>query len=588
MTHTLHIGADEHGKAFNFPADAVTQTFGVLAMRGAGKSNAARRMAEQMHAASLPFVAVDPVGAWWGLRSAGGGKAGGIPIPIFGGRHGDLPLERGSGVLIADLIVEKRLSCVLDLSDFDSEAAKKAFLLDFAVRLYRRNTAPLHLFLEEADDYIPQKPMRDEAHLLRAWENIVRRGRQRGLGITMITQRSACINKNVLTQVETLIAMRITSPQDRKAIAAWVEYHGQSEAILESLAGLKDGEAWVWSPHWLGKVTRVQVARSETFDSGATPRGAAHAVPATLADIDLAGLREKMAATIDAAKANDPKELKRELAEAGRKIAELEKHGAARPAGRVEIKRIEVPILKEGHLARLETALKRLCEANLRCWDIAAEVGRAVGRLPEAQRIAAIAAEPLAELTTGPGVCVNESSFGFPKGWVPKAVKAIRVGIAETNGGARSGGKGRILAALAQQPEGLSADALGILTGLTVNAGTFGTYIGQLRSEALIAGGRDGFMLTPAGRSATAGVAPLPTGEALREWWRRKLGGGGIGRMFEALWGAYPCSLSRAVLAERIELTGNAGTFGTYLGKLRKLRLVTGRDELRASEELFG
>src|SRR5262245_22795998 len=121
------------------PPDAVTQTFGIVAVRGAGKSNTARRLAEQMHAAELPFVAVDPVGSWWGLRSSADGKSGGLEIPIFGGKRGDVPLERSAGNLIADLVVDKRLSCVLDLSQFDSEGSKKAFLLDFAMRLYRRN-----------------------------------------------------------------------------------------------------------------------------------------------------------------------------------------------------------------------------------------------------------------------------------------------------------------------------------------------------------------------------------------------------------------------------------------------------------------
>src|SRR6185295_17918680 len=130
----------------------------------------------------------------------------------------------------------------------------------------------LHLFLEEADDYIPQKPMRDEAQLLRAWENIVRRGRARGLGMTMITQRSASLNKNVLTQIETLFVLRTTSPQDRKAIAAWVEFHGQAKELLASLGGLKNGEAWVWSPSWLRKCEQIQARRSTTFDSGATPK----------------------------------------------------------------------------------------------------------------------------------------------------------------------------------------------------------------------------------------------------------------------------------------------------------------------------
>ncbi len=227
---TLKISKD-----LELPAEYVTSTGGLLAVRGAGKTNAARVIAEEMFGAGLPFVAIDPVGSWYGLRSSRDGKSAGLPIPIFGGKHADVPLERGSGELLADLVVEKRLSCILDLSTFDSEADKKAFLLAFARRLYQKNEDPLHLFLEEADDYIPQKPMRDEAQLLRAWENIVRRGRARGLGMTLITQRSAAINKMVLTQVETLIALRTTSPQDRKAIEAWVQYNAASQEIIESL-----------------------------------------------------------------------------------------------------------------------------------------------------------------------------------------------------------------------------------------------------------------------------------------------------------------------------------------------------------------
>ena len=55
----LHIAPD-----LELPLDAVTQTFGILAMRGAGKTNLARVMAEEMFAARLPFVAVDPVAIW--------------------------------------------------------------------------------------------------------------------------------------------------------------------------------------------------------------------------------------------------------------------------------------------------------------------------------------------------------------------------------------------------------------------------------------------------------------------------------------------------------------------------------------------
>jgi len=83
-------------------------------------------MAEEMFAAHLPFCVIDPVGSWYGCarRRRQGARA---PDPDLRRKHGDVPLERGAGELIADLIVEKRLTCVLDLSRFESEAAKRPF-----------------------------------------------------------------------------------------------------------------------------------------------------------------------------------------------------------------------------------------------------------------------------------------------------------------------------------------------------------------------------------------------------------------------------------------------------------------------------
>lgn len=340
-------------KNVSLPESAITETFGIIAARGAGKSNTAAVMAEEMFDAELPFCVIDPVGAWWGLRSNRRGTGPGIPIAIFGGPKGDIPLERSGGVLVADIVVNERLSCVLDLRDFESEGAKRKFLLDFARRLYKRNETPLHLFLEEADDYIPQTiPRAEEGEsaaipgmLLRAWENIVRRGRARGLGMTMITQRSAVLNKNVLTQVQTLIAMRTTGPQDRKVIEDWLKYNDQSREILESLPSLGDGEAWIWSPQFLKRTVRTKFLRRRTFDSGSTPKMAAKSKTATLADIDISSLKDQMAETIKKVEADDPKILKRKIIELTR---ELKKKTP-----------IEDPLLKEENTALRQAIIER-------------------------------------------------------------------------------------------------------------------------------------------------------------------------------------------------------------------------------------
>jgi hypothetical protein len=103
-------------------------------------------------------------------------------------------------------------------------------------------------------------------------ENIVRRGRNRGIGITLITQRPAVLNKDVLTQVDGLVAMRIVGLTDRKAIDEWVKGHGDDEPPREvkgTLSGLANGECWWWVPE-LDVLKRVQVRASRTFDSSPT------------------------------------------------------------------------------------------------------------------------------------------------------------------------------------------------------------------------------------------------------------------------------------------------------------------------------
>lgn len=99
--------------------------------------------------------------------------------------------------------------------------------------------------------------------------------------------------------------MRTTSPQDRKAIEAWVSEHDAGADLVASLSSLDDGEGWVWSPHWLHILKKVRFRRRRTFDSGATPTFGGVRPAARAAEVDLAALKDRMAATIERAETND-------------------------------------------------------------------------------------------------------------------------------------------------------------------------------------------------------------------------------------------------------------------------------------------
>ncbi len=142
-----------------------------------------------------------------------------------------------------------------------------------------------------------------------------------------------------------------------------------------------------------------------------------------------------------------------------------------------------------------------------------------------------------------------------------------------------------MLIALAQRPRGMTSTALGVRAGLSSSSGTFGTYLGRGRSEGWIAGTRDLLTITEAGLKALGSYDPLPEGPALLDYWLNQLGGG-ASRMLRAL-AESDGPMTRTQLGERAGLEAKSGTFGTYLGKLRTLELVTGRgDDLRLSEEL--
>lgn len=368
----------------SLPLEAVTETFAILAKRGSGKTYCASVLVEEMLKAGQTVVVADPVGVWWGLRSAADGLGAGLPIVILGGDHGDAPLLPDAGTAVADLAAEERYSLVLDLSLF-TPPEQTRFMTAFAERLYRVNRLPLHLVLDEADQFTPQVPEAGQQPLLWAMNRIVRLGRARGLGVTLISQRPAVLAKNVLTQTEVLITLRLTSPQDRKAVEAWVSAHGDGERrqeMLASLPSLPVGTAWLWSPGWLDLLQKVQVRRRETFDSSATPkvsskpdeimqneilqneilqsgRGQGRTQPVALAPVDLDRLREKLAA-VEAVSPDDaepPAQLRR-LQAAQDRIRDLElgTPGTQAPKGAklaeavrlVEvIRRVEVPVLLE-------------------------------------------------------------------------------------------------------------------------------------------------------------------------------------------------------------------------------------------------
>jgi DNA helicase HerA-like ATPase len=178
-------------------------------------------------------------------------------LEIWGDK--DLPIE--------DIISPKKLS-VIDLAGLQQRAME--IVVDRTLReIWERAVLgqlprPLFVFLEEAHNFVPGKgkPSRCAEIINR----IAAEGRKFKVFLVVITQRPYKINQDTLSQCGSQIIMKLTNPEDQKAVRTASE--NISEALLADLPGLNTGEAVV-----LGELTRVpvmiKVGKRESAEGGA-------------------------------------------------------------------------------------------------------------------------------------------------------------------------------------------------------------------------------------------------------------------------------------------------------------------------------
>jgi DNA helicase HerA-like ATPase len=186
--------------SIQIPINAATKTFAILAKRGAGKTHTGGVMAEEFYKNNIPFVAFDPIDVWWGLRLLADGKSKGLPVVVFGKEHADIQLDRDMGRRIAQAIVKKNISCVISTFGLPKKA-QRFLIAEFAEELLAINNIPRHIFVEEAHEFIPQRVFGEMGKTFNAVSNLVTMGRNRGLGVTMLNQRAATLNKDVLRRL---------------------------------------------------------------------------------------------------------------------------------------------------------------------------------------------------------------------------------------------------------------------------------------------------------------------------------------------------------------------------------------------------
>lgn len=589
----LHIGTGDGGSRFSLPDSYVTETTLIVGQRRSGKSYGAHVVCEELIRIKAPLVLLDPTGAAWGLRSSADGQKKGLPVVILGGAHGDLPLEDTAGKVVADLVVDEPGFFVLDLSGWESRSAEIRFARDFVERLYRRKADkrdPLHLVFDEAETFAPQRVAPDETRLLGAVEAVVKRGGIRGIGSTLITQRQASLSKHVTEQAGRVLAFRTVGPRDRKALDEWIVAVAEPDVrarVMGSVASLPNGTCWVYQPDD-GVLERVAIRPRRTFNSSATPQaGETRLEPKVLAAVDLDALRERMAATVAKAEAEDPKLLQKEIARLRKELAEK----PAPPELRVE--RVEVPVFAPDERAELIGSFTRIQQ---QVNDAAAALGAAL--LPIIERIESAVASvesPYPAIDREVARYAEENRrrktervavVSQPRDIPERAVSHRGDAQGSLVGGELTGPQRKVLSVLAQfTTDGCSKQKLGMLSGYSAKGGSFNNTLSQLRTAELI--GREKIIrITDAGLEALGDYELLPTGWALFDYWVEKVDGP-MGRILKALAVAGGGPLSKQEIADATEYKANGGSFNNALSRLRTLELITRGAEIRLDETLI-
>lgn len=229
----------------------------IVGQSGSGKSFLLGVIAEELCRSNMAFCVIDTEGEYSSLKST-------FNVIVVGGSNGDVDLNVDYRTLFHasianDLPIVLDVSDVLDKGDTVNAAIKALYELENEIR------KPYLVLIEEADKLAPQIISKKINEL----EEISVRGRKRGIGLLISTQRPANISKNVLSQCSYGFIGKLTIENDLNSIRILF----RDRERLVSITRLGVGE---FIPFGLGHEAPFKVKARTVKHLGATPLIDAH------------------------------------------------------------------------------------------------------------------------------------------------------------------------------------------------------------------------------------------------------------------------------------------------------------------------
>lgn len=252
------------------PYDTEGLTGAVVANKGGGKSNLLAVIAEEFHAAQIPFIFYDPNGDAASLRELG------RDVIVVGDTTHEEPSRRAYFELALALdqakdfihmVIEDGYSIVVDLKERVDVPPHplEVFTALMNQHFYQssRLREPCAVLIDEAHMFAPQSgASKLEVVSRKALRRLATDGRKRGVALVTATTRSTFIDKGVLFGANVRIFGKITYHPDYKVIQPYVP------ASFQQMKNLTSGEVYIVTENRYGK-TRIKLR--STTDLGQTP-----------------------------------------------------------------------------------------------------------------------------------------------------------------------------------------------------------------------------------------------------------------------------------------------------------------------------
>ena len=168
--------------------------------------------------------------------------------PRYGFMFGQLTVYDGMAQILSRIFrvpVNGKPITILELTGIPTEIVNVVvsvicrMTFDFA--LWSEGKVPVTLVCEEAHRYVPANPSMGFEPCKRAIAKIAKEGRKYGASLCIITQRPAEIDPTILSQCNTVFALRMSNDRDQEIVQSSISDTGSG--LLEFLSALGQREA---------------------------------------------------------------------------------------------------------------------------------------------------------------------------------------------------------------------------------------------------------------------------------------------------------------------------------------------------------